>query len=273
MQINIQGSTHLELTRQNFKVESGESSISCSGNSVTIKGGTSSMLCNDSGIVLNANDQANITLDNEGVHITAGDGKISCSSSGIKANCDIEARSIYSLTQYKIKVATLRRPKGKVFSALAAASDESSEREAVAVGLIPLDENGNPNLTWEYGTPSDEDEKGPDGGFIHLKYFSSHSKKVVCRICAEHTRVLGRLLCYNTLYLQRDINKIYVRAEMGGTPPPSHRNGTSLPKRICEVIHYQEWQQIGTNDQGQAIMGWADVPGKRIGVLENVFYD
>ena len=58
---------------------------------------------------------------------------------------------------------------------------------------------------------------------------------------------------------------------MGGTPPPSSRDGISLPDRICEVIHYQEWQQIGTNDQGQAIMGWADVPGKKIRVLDNAF--
>ncbi len=270
LKIDIVGSTTLEMNEGNFSVTSGESSISCSGNSVTIKGGTSSMLCNDSGIILNANDQANITLDNEGVHITAGDGKISCSSSGIKANCDIEALSIYSLTQYKIKVATIRKPKGKVFSALAAASDESSEREAVAVGLIPLDDSGNPNLTWEYGTPSDEDKKGPDGGFIHLKYFDVSSKKVVCRICAEHTRVLGRLLCYNTLYLQRDINKIYVKAEMGGTPPPSSRNGISLPNRICQVIQYQE-KETRTNADGSTYTVWVTRDDKRIGVLDNVF--
>lgn len=216
LSIDIQGSTIFKLTESQFFAKSGDSSILCSGDNVIIKGGNSNITCNGSGVVLtSAGNGAKITLTNgitiesilDDVTIKGGMSTITCNSSGITANCNIEAQSIYSLTQYKIRIATKKNPDGKTFSALAAASDDSSEREAVAVGLIPLDNYDNPNLNWEYGGG---DEVAPDGGFIKFKYYDSSGKKVHCFINAEQTRVKGKFLVSDRAYFSKGLDEIFV---------------------------------------------------------------
>ena len=137
------------------------------------------------------------------VTIKGGLSTITCNSSGITANCNIEAQSIYSLTQYKIRLES--NDKANTFSVLAAASDSASTREAVAVGLIPLDGYGNPNLNWGYGGG-----ETLDGGFIKFRYFDSASKKVHCYINAEHTRVQGKLIISDRAFFRKGLDEIFV---------------------------------------------------------------